>query len=319
MGVRRSPDPSSPQRRKAPLRSIALFVLVFPTFVLLTLLHHARDITYLLRPIWDTPPRPFRALPHYHARNLSLARLCALHGFGSPLATPRRVFDAVLFNNEIDLLELRWRELLPHVTAFLLVESNSTFTSRPKPLFFAENQKDSNLPPQKSSMVPSAHTVRLLRWCDEIPPLMHLQFRDYLYSFEFPVDFSSWRASAHVFGPTTRYHHSRQSDLILADAGWHCSFCFRYIEDFVFKMTAYSHADRVRWREYLDHERIQRIICNGEDLFDMLPEEYSFKDIIKKMGPIPRSASAVYLPSFLIENAERFKFLLPGGCLRQPK
>ncbi|KAK1321496.1 hypothetical protein QJS10_CPA03g02378 [Acorus calamus] len=87
------------------------------------------------------PSGPFRALPHYHARNLSLARLCALHGFGSPLATPRRVFDAVLFNNEIDLLELRWRELLPHVTTFLLVESNSTFTSRPKPLFFAENQK----------------------------------------------------------------------------------------------------------------------------------------------------------------------------------
>ncbi|KAK1307719.1 hypothetical protein QJS10_CPA09g00740 [Acorus calamus] len=366
MGVRRSPDPSSPQRRKPPLRSIALFVLVFPTFVLLTLLHHARDITYLLRPIWDTPPRSFRALPHYHAHNLSLARLCALHGFGSPLATPRRVFDAVLFNNEIDLLELRWRELLPHVTAFLLVESNSTFTSRPKPLFFTENQKRFEFAApkvvygtlaldgmsvgsdpfvleskQRGAMnsllrrsgiasgdllimsdvdeVPSAHTVRLLRWCEEIPPLMHLQFRHYLYSFEFPVDFSSWRTSAHVFGPTTRYSHSRQSDLILADAGWHCSFCFRYIEDFVFKMTSYSHADRVRWREYLDHERIQRIICNGEDLFDMLPEEYSFKDIIKKMGPIPRSASAVHLPSFLIENAERFKFLLPGGCLRQPK
>lgn len=140
-----------------------------------------------------------------------------------------------------------------------------------------------------------------------------------MYSFEFPVDFSSWRATANVYRPGMLYKHSRRSDVILADAGWHCSFCFRGIGDFVFKMKAYSHADRVRTPSLLDRGRIQRIICEGGDLFDMLPEEYSFRELIKKMGPIPKSASAINLPPYLIQNADRFRFLLPGGCLRSPE
>lgn len=167
--------------------------------------------------------------------------------------------------------------------------------------------------------IPSHHTLRLLQWCDEIPRVMHLELKHFMYSFEFPVDFSSWRASVHVYGPSTRYRHSRQSDMLLADAGWHCSFCFRTLEEFVFKMRAYSHADRVKRASFLDAERIQRIICEGDDLFDMLPEEYSFKELIKKMGPIPKSASAVNLPSYLIQNAQRFQFLLPGGCVREDR
>jgi beta-1,4-mannosyl-glycoprotein beta-1,4-N-acetylglucosaminyltransferase len=75
-------------------------------------------------------------------------------------------------------------------------------------------------------------------------------------------------------------------------------------------MKAYSHADRVRQQSFLNPERIQKIICNGEDLFDMLPEEYTFRDLFNKMGPIPKSASAMHLPSYLIENADNFKFLL---------
>lgn len=38
--------------------------------------------------------------------------------------------------------------------------------------------------------------------------------------------------------------------MVLADAGWHCSFCFRYIGEFQMKMLGYSHADRVH-HEYL--------------------------------------------------------------------
>ncbi|GJT19355.1 beta-1,4-mannosyl-glycoprotein 4-beta-N-acetylglucosaminyltransferase-like protein [Tanacetum coccineum] len=43
--------------------------------------------------------------------------------------------------------------------------------------------------------------------------------------------------------------------------------------------------------------------------------EYSFKNLIGKMGLV-RSAFAVHILSYLIENAEKFKFLLPGGCKR---
>lgn len=167
--------------------------------------------------------------------------------------------------------------------------------------------------------IPSPHTMKLLQWCDGVPPVMHLELKHYMYSFEYPVDYSSWRATVHDYSPWMKYRHSRQSNVIFSDAGWHCSFCFRRIRDFVFKMTAYSHADRVKRKDFLQNSRIQRIICNGEDLFDMLPEEYTFRDLIKKMGAIPRSSSAVHLPAYLVENADKFRFLLPGGCLRSPE
>ncbi|XP_008804707.2 beta-1,4-mannosyl-glycoprotein 4-beta-N-acetylglucosaminyltransferase [Phoenix dactylifera] len=351
-----------PKRKLPSVAVLILLLLLFPACVV-ALFFHGHKISYFLRPIWDTPPRPFIRIPHYYAENVSMEQLCHLHGW-TPRLHPRRVFDAIIFSNEVDLLEIRYHELFPYVHKFVILESNTTFTGIRKPLYFLENlqrfefasskivhdallgdssrrwHKDpfrfesrqrkaldallrrSGISPgdvvimADTDEIASPQTVQLLQWCDGIPPLMHLELREYVYSFEFPVGCGSWRATAHVYRQGTGYRHSRQTDLILADAGWHCSFCFRRIEDFVFKMTAYSHADRVRWASFLDHSRIQRIICGGEDLFDMLPEEYTFRELFQRLGPIPKSASAVNLPSYLIENAERFRFLLPGGCLR---
>lgn len=64
--------------------------------------------------------------------------LCSLHGW-SVRSEPRRVFDAIIFSNELDLVEIRWNELKPYVTKFVIIESNSTFTGIPKPLYFASN------------------------------------------------------------------------------------------------------------------------------------------------------------------------------------
>ncbi|KAF7838779.1 Beta-1,4-mannosyl-glycoprotein 4-beta-N-acetylglucosaminyltransferase [Senna tora] len=353
--------------RLKPSKFLRVFpLLLLPIFVI-GILIHGHKIKYFFRPLWDVPPPPFTHIPHYYAENVSVNHLCRLHGW-SVLSQPRRIFDAIIFSNEIDILEIRWRELYPYVTKFVILESNTTFTGIPKPLFFVSNKVRFSFAEDKivhdvfsgrvatpgkyedpfllesqqrvamnsllrhagilngdiiimsdTDEIPSPHTLKLLQWCDGIPPIMHLELRHYMYSFEFPVDYSSWRSSVHVVGPRTQYRHSRQTDLIFSDAGWHCSFCFRHISEFVFKMTAYSHADRVRSRHFLSHPRIQELICQGDDLYDMLPEEYSFQELIKKMGPIPRSASAVHLPTYLIENADKFKFLLPGGCLRKPE
>ncbi|CAJ2634719.1 beta-mannosyl-glycoprotein 4-beta-n-acetylglucosaminyltransferase-like protein [Trifolium pratense] len=358
--------PRITSRRKFPKFYCVLLLLLVPICVF-GIYIHGQKVTYFFRPLWDNPPAPFRSIPHFYAENVSMDHLCRLHGW-SLRSQPRRIFDAVIFSNELDLLEIRWHELYPYVSKFVILESNTTFTGIPKPLFFAVSKErfafaeekvvhalfpgrvavqGSNEDPfvlesrQRGAMntlirragisdgdillmsdtdeIPSPHTLKLLQWCDGIPPIMHLELRNYMYSFEFPVDYSSWRATAHVFGTRTLYRHSRQTDVIFSDAGWHCSFCFRYISEFVFKMTAYSHADRVKWKSFLSHSRIQDLICKGDDLFDMLPEEYSFQELIKKMGSIPRSASAVHLPAYLIENADKFKFLLPGGCLRTPE
>eukprot|EP01018_Ginkgo_biloba_P031137 Gb_23410 [translate_table: standard] len=342
-------------------KAFILLLIIFPTCILSIYLH-GQKISYILRPIWDTPPKPFHHVRHYYAENVSMEHLCYLHGW-RVRQIPRRVFDAVLFSNELDMLEIRWQELLPLVTKFVILESDKTFTGLPKPLFFANNRgrfefadpkvvygmlPGRQLLPGEDPFVletehrvsldrllreagiwygdllimsdvdeiPSPHTINLLRWCDNIPSVMHLQLRNYLYSFEFLVDYNSWRASAHLYQYFTRYGHYRQTDELFVDAGWHCSFCFRHISEFIFKMKAYSHVDRVRFSYYLNSSRIQNVICHGADLFDMLPEEYSFQEILKKMGSIPRSFSAVHLPSYLIKNADKFRFLLPGSCLR---
>lgn len=361
-----APLPRLTYKRTLPKFLCVLLLLLVPICVI-GIYIHGQKISYFFRPLWDNPPAPFTRIPHYYAENVSMDHLCRLHGW-SLRSQPRRIFDAIIFSNELDMLEIRWYELYPYVSKFVILESNTTFTGIPKPLFFALNRDRFAFAEQKiahdffpgrvavpgshedpfvlesrqrgamntllrrvgisngdillmsdTDEIPSPHTLKLLQWCDGIPPIMHLELRHYVYSFEFHVDYSSWRATAHVYGPRTQYRHSRQTDLIFSDAGWHCSFCFRHISEFVFKMTAYSHADRVKRKSFLSHSRIQNRICNGNDLFDMLPEEYSFHELIKKMGPIPRSASAVHLPAYLIENADKFKFLLPGGCLRAPE
>ncbi|KAI5054851.1 hypothetical protein GOP47_0029996 [Adiantum capillus-veneris] len=141
---------------------------------------------------------------------------------------------------------------------------------------------------------------------------------NYLYSFEFLVDKASWRAAVVMYrGGATYYNHGRKTDIILPESGWHCSFCFRHIRDFAYKMQGYSHADRVRDPSFLNHERIQEIICKGDDIFDMLPEEYTLKELIAKMGSVPHSYSAVNLPEHLLKNPDKFRYLLPGNCVRE--
>ncbi|EFJ20110.1 N-acetylglucosaminyltransferase-like protein [Selaginella moellendorffii] len=325
------------------------------------------SLSYFLRPVWDTPPKPFDFITHYFAHNLSRSDLCELHNW-EVRETPRRVFDAIIFSNELDLLEIRWRELYPFVTKFVLLEANGTFTGLAKPLFFAKNSYRflfaasklfyreiwtrpllENESPfttevfQRQQMdralvaagieegdivimsdadeIPSWHTLELLRWCDGFPSPMHLQMRNYLYSFEFLVDEKAWRPCVHLYQPgATKYGHFRRSDFILADAGWHCSFCFRHVSEILFKIRAYSHADRLKASRLgsVDAEiRIQDAVCKGRDLFGLLPEEYTFKELVAKMGNAARSHAAVHLPLWLLRNAHKFKFLLPGHCLRE--
>lgn len=344
------------------LKIFLLFFVVFPS-ILVAIYVHGQKLTYFLRPIWESPPKPFINIPHYYHDNVSMETLCSLHGWGMR-EYPRRVYDAVLFSNEVDMLTIRWNELYPYITKFVLLESNSTFTGLPKPHYFSihrgkfkfieprltygtvggrfrrgENpfveeayqrvaldqllkiagiENDDLLIMSDVDEIPSSHTINLLRWCNEIPPVIHLHLKNYMYSFEFQIEHKSWRASVHKYHMgKTRYGHYRQTDLLLADSGWHCSFCFRLISDFIFKMKAYSHSDRVRFSHYLDPKRIQNVICNGDDLYDMLPEEFTFTDIIKRMGPIPHSYSAVHLPLYVLDNADRYRYLLPGSCRRK--
>ncbi|KAM3077442.1 hypothetical protein ACMFMG_006785 [Clarireedia jacksonii] len=68
---------------------------------------------------------------------------CAAHGWRAYKQLPdkpRKVYDLFMLNDELDWLEIRLNTLSDHVDYFVIVESNITFTARPKPLHFPDNQ-----------------------------------------------------------------------------------------------------------------------------------------------------------------------------------
>ena len=52
----------------------------------------------------------------------------------------RKVYDAILFFNELDILEIRLNTLDPVVDYFIISESTKTHSGLPKPLYFQENR-----------------------------------------------------------------------------------------------------------------------------------------------------------------------------------
>jgi hypothetical protein len=57
---------------------------------------------------WTLETICLQIIPHYHAEGIPISKLCEIHGW-TPRKTPRRVFDAIIFSNELDLLEIRMR------------------------------------------------------------------------------------------------------------------------------------------------------------------------------------------------------------------
>lgn len=69
---------------------------------------------YFTRPIWD-PPVHQEMLPFFGFNDKDIPGSCALHGF-KPRQKPVRIFDSMIFWNELDMLEVRLNELAggPH-------------------------------------------------------------------------------------------------------------------------------------------------------------------------------------------------------------
>jgi len=67
---------------------------------------------------------------------------CRAHGFAAhraPENTKRKVYDLALMSTELHWLEIRLHTLADQVDYFVIVESPTTFTGKPKPLHLQEN------------------------------------------------------------------------------------------------------------------------------------------------------------------------------------
>lgn len=67
--------------------------------------------------------------------------MCSIHGFSSEtgLKNKRKVYDLTLISTELDWLEIRLHTLARYVDYFVVIESPTTFTGKPKPLHLKEN------------------------------------------------------------------------------------------------------------------------------------------------------------------------------------
>ena len=54
---------------------------------------------------------------------------------------PRKIIDCFVFNDELDVLEIRLSLLSPYVNLFVLIESNRTFDGQDKPFYYEENKE----------------------------------------------------------------------------------------------------------------------------------------------------------------------------------
>lgn len=57
---------------------------------------------------------------------------------------PHRILDVILFNTELDYLEIRLNELYDTTDIFYIIESNKTFSGKSKSLVFKENMNKFN-------------------------------------------------------------------------------------------------------------------------------------------------------------------------------
>lgn len=347
------------RRRIALIPGIPLFIALF------WLLTHPYKVkttfSYVTRPLWDHlvyPTAPIINLasdalfashgsdPHY---------ICSIHNGSLPRqAGDARIWDAIIFSQELDMLEIHLAELYDVVDKFIILESTVTYSGQPKDLVFQDNAArfkrfsdkishhvfaDSDTAhfsykpgdfaielQQRSAMtgiidslyhtepagqgqdtlvlvadvdeIPYDHTLRLIKTC-ALPPILHLQLTPYVYSFEWVSgDLDSWHIQLHTWIPGQSWyrHFSKSTEDYITSAGTHCSFCFPKIQDFQWKMRAYSHNDRLgdHPKALLRTEAIQGAICRGENLFGMLPEAYTWWDLFNRWnGHAARRQSAV--------------------------
>jgi beta-1,4-mannosyl-glycoprotein beta-1,4-N-acetylglucosaminyltransferase len=125
----------------------------------------------------------------------------------------------------------------------------------------------------------SRQTLDLLTSCSDYPDQLHLNVKNYRYSFNFPLlDTGYWRPRVVTVNADEEipYHHGRGSDWLLDGAGWHCSFCFPTLDDMRAKMQGYAHNDRVRDKSIMNEDILRGRVCRGEDPFGMYPVSYIY-------------------------------------------
>ncbi|KAJ9162009.1 Glycosyl transferase family 17 protein [Coniochaeta hoffmannii] len=159
--------------------------------------------------------------------------------------------------------------------------------------------------------IPRPETLTVLRAC-EYPRRLTLRSRFYYYSFQFLHRGPEWAHPQATYFEglrgTVKPTNLRNGDggpqpLIYWDkadlwnAGWHCSSCFRTMDEFLNKMQSFSHT-WMNGEEYRNKERIADRVRRGKDVWDRTRDQFD------------RIEGNKDVPQVLLENPEKYRYLL---------
>ena len=119
-------------------KKIVLLVFVFFQLLVAFRTRHTliRDIGYVTRPLWGKN-NDFANVKWI--RHFSGMGMCESHNWQPRQGDEPFVYDVFMFSSELDILDIRLRELWDVVDFFVLVESLTYYSGEPKPAYFAQN------------------------------------------------------------------------------------------------------------------------------------------------------------------------------------
>lgn len=149
--------------------------------------------------------------------------------------------------------------------------------------------------------LPRPDTLRALRNC-AFPRRLTLRSSFYYYGFQWLHRGDQWPHPQATFyeGPdhTVKPDELRGSqDDEIWSAGWHCSYCFGRLDDFVNKIQSFSHTE-MNQPQFTNREKILQRVRHGIDMFERGDEIF---DRIDHNQDVPR---------YLMEHKNRFGYTI---------
>lgn len=157
--------------------------------------------------------------------------------------------------------------------------------------------------------IPRPETLLVLRSCN-YPRRLTLASKFYYYSFQFLHTGPEWQhpqATYYEGSRTLKPTNLRNGDGgfalfrsrekgVLSNAGWHCSSCFATVEQFLNKISSFSHG-WMNGEQYRDKDRIAAAVREGRDLWERQQDTFTKIEGNKDM------------PQLVLQEPERFGYM----------
>ncbi|KAF4653832.1 hypothetical protein FOL47_010279 [Perkinsus chesapeaki] len=149
--------------------------------------------------------------------------------------------------------------------------------------------------------IPRPDILRVLSSCGPWPEgtmRIQLDLRNQLYAFSLTYRERTRAASVNRYDSNVpigqSFTHGPTSGVIIADAGWHCSWCLESLSQFKAKALGYSHQDRFLHRKVATTSaEFQRRVCERLPTVDgFIPEAYDYKEMAMLSLPLRFTASS---------------------------